>query len=58
MISRQYVVSMLRKTGFTEVAEDAARELPESVDLEQVEHFCDKHGITRDMIVSMMGGSP
>jgi hypothetical protein len=58
MLSRQDVVSMLRKTGFTDAAEDAARELPESMDRDEIERFCEKHGITKDMIVSMMGGSP
>jgi hypothetical protein len=55
---RQWLVSTLRRLGYPQVAEDAARELPEQVSLEEVQKFADRHGLSRDEVVSRMGGSP
>jgi hypothetical protein len=54
---REHVVEMLRRTGFHDAAEDAAAELPEQIDLDDLQNWAAKHGITRDAIVSQMGGS-
>jgi hypothetical protein len=32
--------------------------LPDSIDLEGVQKWADQHGITRDALVSALGGSP
>jgi hypothetical protein len=56
--SRQDVVNMLRRTGFREAADEAMRELPDPVDLEYVQEWGSRHGITRDDLISRMGGSP
>jgi hypothetical protein len=58
MVSRRQVLDLMRRTGHDQVAEIAERELPDPVDLEQVIAFGTKHGITRDDLISEMGGSP
>ena len=55
---RQWLVDTLRRLGLTQAAEDAARELPDPVSLEEIQKFADRHGISRDEIISRMGGSP
>jgi len=55
---RQWLVDSLRRLGYTEAAEDAARELPEQISLEEAEKFADRYGISRDEVMSRMGGSP
>jgi hypothetical protein len=55
---RQWLVGLLRSLGFSEEADEAAQELPDQIPLEQLEHFADQHGISRDEIISRMGGSP
>jgi hypothetical protein len=41
-----------------EEADEAARELPDPVDLDRAVQFLAPHGITLDALVSRMGGSP
>jgi hypothetical protein len=55
---RQWLVDTLRRLGYPQAAEDAARELPDPVSLEEVQKFADRHGLSRDEVVSRMGGSP
>ena len=55
---RQWLVNSLRRLGYPEAAEDAARELPERVSVEEIEKFADRYGISRDEVISRMGGSP
>jgi hypothetical protein len=52
------IVAVLRRAGLPEVADEANRSLPDEVDLEQLQEFGLRHGITRDWLVSRMGGSP
>lgn len=56
--SRDKIVDLMRRTGHTRAADLAEQELPDPVDLEQVIEFSSKHGITRDDLISQMGGSP
>ena len=56
--SRQWVVDTLRHIGYPQAADAALHELPDGIDLEQLQVFGDKHGINRDDLVSRMGGSP
>ena len=55
---RQWLVDTLRRLGYTEAADDAVRELPDPVSLEEVTKFADRYGISRDEVISQMGGSP
>ena len=56
--SRQHVVDVLRRTGLYEAADAAMRVLPDPVDLDEVANWAAPYGITRDELVSRMGGSP
>jgi len=44
--------------GLPELAEEALRDLPDPVDIDQVGIWGMQHGITRDDVISRMGGSP
>jgi hypothetical protein len=56
--AKQNIVDMLRRAGFRDVAEKAIIELPDSVELEFLQKWAMEHGITRDVMISAMGGSP
>ena len=55
---RQWLVDSLRRLGYPQAADEAERELPEQVSQEEVLKFADRHGLSRDEVVSRMGGSP
>ena len=55
---RQWFVDTLRRLGYTEAAEAAARELPDPVSMEELRTFADRYNISRDEVMSQMGGSP
>ena len=55
---RQWVVDMLHRLGYVHEAEEAARVLPDPVDLEQLKKFGDQYGISVAELTSRMGGSP
>jgi hypothetical protein len=52
---RQHFASILRKTGFPEIADEALRVLPDPVDKDQIAAFLAPYGITKDEIASRMG---
>ena len=56
--SRQYVVDQLNRMGYAEIAVEASRELPDPVDINWLEGWCMQHGLSRDDVISRMGGSP
>ena len=56
--SREHVVDMLRRAGLRNAADDAMLELLDPVDLDDLQDWAMKRGITRDAMVSWMGGSP
>jgi len=58
LTTKREIVRVLRKAGFPEAAEDAERSLPDELDLERAAEFGARYGITRDMLISRMGGSP
>ena len=45
-VSRQHVVDVLRKTGFSELADEAMRVLPDPVDLDEAERWGQQYGLT------------
>ena len=55
---RQWIVNMLRRLGYPDAADEAARVLPDPVSLEQIQKFADRYGISRDEVMSQMGASP
>lgn len=56
--TKQWLVDILRRLGYAQAADDATREMPEEFDLEQLQEFGERHGITRDEITDALGGSP
>jgi hypothetical protein len=56
--TRQELSDMLRKAGLLAAADAALRELPDPVDLDQVQEWGMRRGITRDRLVDWIGGSP
>jgi hypothetical protein len=56
--SRQEIVAILQRTGYTELADEAERVLPDPIDIDQLLAFAQSHGVDRDTFVSEMGGSP
>jgi hypothetical protein len=57
-VTREHVVDVLRTAGLPEAADEADRSLPEQMDLELAAEFLGRYGITKDVLVSRMGGSP
>ena len=55
---RQWVVDSLRRLGYMHAADEAAQVLPDPVSQEQLLDFADRYGISRDEVISQMGGSP
>jgi hypothetical protein len=55
---RQRVIDFLRRRGYTQAADEAARVLPDPASLEQFWAFADQYQITGDELVSRMGGGP
>ena len=58
LMTKHEIIRMLRNAGLEHVAEEAERSLPDEVDLERAAEFGLRHGITRDELISRMGGSP
>ncbi len=57
-VTRQGVVDMLRIVGLLELAEEAHRVLPDPVEYHHAERFLARYSITKDELISLMGGSP
>jgi hypothetical protein len=57
-VSRQRVVDLLRSLGYPQVAGEALRDLPDVVDLREAQDWCERHGVSRDELINLMGGSP
>ena len=57
-MTKAEVIRLLRNAGLPHVAEEAERSLPDEVDLERAAEFGARYGITRDELISRMGGSP
>jgi sugar-phosphatase len=58
LMTKHEVVRILQNAGLAQAAEEAQQSLPDEVDLEQAAEFGARYGITRDELISRMGGSP
>ena len=58
LYSRQEIVNILRRAGLRDVAEKAAKELPDQVEVSDLEKWSSRHGVTRSMLINELGGSP
>jgi hypothetical protein len=56
--SRQHIVDLLNHTGHRQLAEEACRVIPDPVDVDVAGAWLMKYGLTRDGLISQMGGSP
>ncbi|MBE1604349.1 hypothetical protein [Actinopolymorpha pittospori] len=56
--SRQVIVDVLRKAGYFKAADEAMRELPDPVDLDDAVEFGEQRGCNPEALISSMGGSP
>jgi hypothetical protein len=56
--NRQYVIDSMRRLGYQQLADEALRDLPDPVDLDELQAWCLRHGLARDDLISRMGGSP
>ena len=57
-IARRHVVDLLRTAELGDLAEEAHRVLPDPVEYTHAERFLAQYGITKDELISRMGGSP
>jgi hypothetical protein len=57
-VTRQHVVDVLRRAGLWDEAERAEASLPDTSDFDEVVRMLADRGITRDTLVSLLGGSP
>jgi hypothetical protein len=57
-VKRQHVVDILRMAGLPEVAEEARQVLPDPVEYNRAERFLAQYSITKDELISRLGGSP
>jgi hypothetical protein len=55
---RQHVLEVLHRLGYTELADEALRDLPDPVDIKRLQAWAMQHGLSRDELISQMGGSP
>jgi hypothetical protein len=55
---KQWFVDTLRRLGYTEAADKAVQELPDPVPMDKLRKFADQYNISRDEVMSQMGGSP
>ena len=57
-VTRQHIVDVLRAQGLPDVAEEVNRSLPDRVDFARAAAVLQRYGITKDVLISRMGGSP
>jgi hypothetical protein len=56
--SRQHVVDLLRSSGWSDLADEASRVLPDPVDVDRLVAWGASNGLSHDDLVSRFGGSP
>jgi hypothetical protein len=56
--AREHVVEALRRAGLTADAEWAEWSLPETCELDQLVNVLGKRGLSRGLLVDLLGGSP
>ena len=57
-VTREHVVGILRMAALPHLAEEARRVLPDPVEYNFAERFLAESGVTKDDLISRMGGSP
>jgi hypothetical protein len=49
---------MLRSAGWSDLADEASRVLPDPVDVDRLTAWGTQHGLSHDDLISRFGGSP
>jgi hypothetical protein len=57
-ISRREAVDILVRVGLPDLVAEARAELPDPVEMADLYRFGQCHGISKDVLMSRMGGSP
>jgi hypothetical protein len=57
-MAKEEAVSRIVQAGLPDLARKAEAELPDPVDNDQWNRFAQRHGVTTDFLISLMGGSP
>ncbi|XVQ09396.1 hypothetical protein ACQP1W_43855 [Spirillospora sp. CA-255316] len=57
-VTRQHVIDILNRSGLSHLVEEAQRKLPDPVEYAEAEEFLAGYGITKDVLISRVGGSP
>lgn len=52
------VVDTLKRAGLPDLAAEASRRLDDPVEQRDLEIFLEPYGVNRDVLISLMGGSP
>jgi hypothetical protein len=52
------VIGVLRRCGFSQLADEASRDLPDPVEVDRLVAWGMQRGVSTDDMVSQMGGSP
>jgi hypothetical protein len=58
IVTRQHVIDILQAAGLPRAADQVTRSLPDPVAFDEAAEFLERHGITKDMLISRVGGSP
>jgi hypothetical protein len=53
--SRQQVVDLLRRAGWSDLADEASRTLPDPVDVTELEAWGIQHGVSYEDLTSRLG---
>jgi hypothetical protein len=57
-VQKEHVVDVLRAAGLGQLADEVHQSWPEQIDLDRAEDLLLCHGVTKDTLISRMGGSP
>ena len=57
-LSRQQIVTLLRRAGLDELADQAEATLPDPVDSKTMNQFCAERGASSSALMDRMGASP
>jgi hypothetical protein len=57
-VRREQVVDVLRAAGLRQLADEVVQSWPDQIDIGRAENLLLSHGVTKDTLISRMGGSP
>jgi hypothetical protein len=57
-LERKEVAAILKRAGLPDLAAKAEAELSDPVPREELEHFEERYRLSKDWLISRMGGSP